>query len=164
MPGIHVPTEHHDLVFQRWIAAGNFGDCVVAIQIFVLPFDGEVNVHFHFLAGLDHAYDAIVVFDRDHNLRNNLRRVLVVRIDSLRSIRPKRVWRKRLRHGGRLHENRAAIAGPTRINEQGGAFIDEELIFLCGELLRRQEICVPIAAETAAASAWSRHRSVRQSQ
>ena len=80
-------SQHDNFIFQ--ITAGNLGDCVVAHRIDVLPLDREVYGHLYFFASLDHARNAVVVFHRQHELRHDLRRRFVVRLDL-----PRRVWTK----------------------------------------------------------------------
>src|SRR6185437_2938678 len=101
--------------------------------------DRQINGHLHLFTGLNHADYSIVMLNGKHQLRNNLRRRLVVRLNLPRSARSKRVFKTSLRHTGRLNKDSSTIAAATRINEQSRPFVLEEPIFLAGE-----ELCCPL--------------------
>jgi hypothetical protein len=47
VPRIHVPAQHHQLVFELWIGAGDFGKGVVTLVVIVVELRFYVHFHFH---------------------------------------------------------------------------------------------------------------------
>src|SRR6266545_5219974 len=79
---------------------------------------------------------AIVVFNCKHELRNNLRRRLVIGLDLARSVWTKRIFHARLWHGRGLNKDGAAIAQTAGINQDCSTLVMEKLILAASENLR----------------------------
>ena len=108
------------------ITAGDFGDRVVAHQIRVLKFHCQIDGHLHF-SPPQHADDAIVVFDREHQLDGHRPSLLVIGLDQRRRAGRKRTVGDWLRHGGRLHKNCSAVASATGVNQHRSALRSERI-------------------------------------
>src|SRR4029077_3446505 len=63
-PGIEMPADHHDFIFQLRVSARNFGDGVEPVFMVAGEFRIDVEFDVHWNTGFQQSVDAAIVFNR----------------------------------------------------------------------------------------------------